>query len=263
MLCYVYNYSYISTIISILFTSLPLIIYTLASVLLAGSLPMAERKFLALIQRRVGPNLVGYKGRMQFIADALKLLVKETIYINSINKSMLVILPTLYLVINLLFMFSITWGNNLSYFSFEYDLVSIALIMALSNKIIIYVGPVLKNKYTSISSTRAATVALNMDISMAFLINLLVIYTGSFNFNQIMKIKLSSYPITFLIIASVPMVFIMLMDLGRAPFDLVEAETELIMGFFSEYSGFLFVIFLLGEYLHIGILCHLINIYFL
>lgn len=82
--------------------------YTIASVLLAGSLPMAERKLLSLVQRRVGPNTVGYRGRNQFIADALKLLVKETIYIGLVNKLVLSILPIVYLIVNLLFMFSVT-----------------------------------------------------------------------------------------------------------------------------------------------------------
>lgn len=221
---------------------------------------MLERKFLALIQRRVGPNIAGYRGRNQFIADALKLLLKETIFIQNVNKSLLALLPTMYLVLNLLFMFSITWGNNVAYFPLEYDLVSLVLLMALSNKIIIYVGPLLKNKYTTISSTRAAVIALNMDITMALATNFIVMYSSSFNFNIFIKLKQSFYPATIFVIISVPLFFIFLMDLGRAPFDLVESETELIMGFFSEYSGFLFVIFLLGEYLHIAIMCHLINV---
>ena len=221
---------------------------------------MLERKFLALIQRRVGPNTAGYRGRNQFIADALKLLLKETIFIQNVNKSLLAALPTMYLVLNLLFMFSITWGNNISYFTLEYDLVSLVLLMALSNKIIIYVGPLLKNKYTTVSSTRAAVIALNMDITMALVTNFIVMYSNSFNFNIFIKMKQSLYAAPIFIIASVPLLFALLMDLGRAPFDLVESETELIMGFFSEYSGFLFVIFLLGEYLHIAIMCHLINV---
>lgn len=203
--------------------------------------------------------MAGYKGRNQFIADAIKLLLKETIYIQNVNKSILVFLPTLYLVINLIFMFSISWDNNLVYLSLEYDLVNIMLLMALSNKIIIYIGPVLKNKYTTISSTRAAVIALNMDITMALVINTIIMYSGSFNLNQMMKLNQNMNPSAFLVIVLLPTLFILLMDLGRAPFDLVESETELIMGFFSEYSGFLFVIFLLGEYLHIAIICHLIN----
>lgn len=134
------------------------------------------------------------------------------------------------------------------------------LLMVISNKIIIYVGPVLKNKYTTISSIRAAVVSMNMDITASFLVNVLVIYSGSFNFSHLLKMGQYSYSAQFLAFSLIPIVFILLMDLGRAPFDLVEAETELIMGFFSEYSGFLFVIFLLGEYLHIGIVCHFINI---
>ena len=139
-------------------------------------------------------------------------------------------------------------------------MVSLVLLMALSNKIIIYVGPLLKNKYTTISSTRAAVIALNMDITMALVTNFIVMYSNSFNFNILIKLKQNFYPTTIFIIISAPLFFIFLMDLGRAPFDLVESETELIMGFFSEYSGFLFVIFLLGEYLHIAIMCHLINV---
>lgn len=247
-------------ITNIIFITLVVVIPTLSFVLIGGSMPMAERKILAVIQRRTGPSVVGYKGRAQFIADALKLLVKEPIYITNVNKLVLVLLPTMFLLLNIATPFMLVWGNNKSFINVEYDIITIIIVMVLSNIIIIYTGLLLKNKYTQLSSSRAATVSLNMEITLSFLINYIVMYLGSFSTNGLMILKQFLVPTLAFIPIIVPLVLVILMDLGKAPFDLVEAETELIMGFHSDYSGFLFVIFLLGEYLHVAIVGYLIAI---
>jgi NADH:ubiquinone oxidoreductase subunit H len=85
--------------------NLILIILIITTVLVGGVLPLIERKFLSLIQRRVGPNIVGYRGRLQFLADALKLFLKEVITIQSANRRAAFLLPTVFLVTNLLILF--------------------------------------------------------------------------------------------------------------------------------------------------------------
>jgi NADH-quinone oxidoreductase subunit H len=248
-----------TTLLAIQFTpniaiTLLLIIHTLLIVLLGGALTLLERKYLALIQRRVGPNVVGFRGRLQFIADALKIFLKETIFLKNINSFNLVLLPNLYLFINLVAPFGLVWGNNVTMFSFEYDLMFLVFILAASNMVVVFTGLVLRNKYTQMSANRAAVMATNMDISMGFFISYLVSVVGSFHFGSMLKLKYSFPMMAAMLPTLLPLFFIILMDLGKAPFDLVEAETELIMGFHSDYSGFLFVLFLLGEYLHMMIL---------
>lgn len=227
-----------------------IILHTILIILLGGALTLLERKYLALIQRRVGPNIVGYRGRYQFIADAIKIFLKETIFIKNTNPISMVLLPNVFLLINIIAPTSLVWGNNVVFFSFEYDLMFIMLVLVFSNLVIVFTGFVLNNKYTQLSSNRAAVVATNMDISMGFFINYFVATVGTFHFGTLLKLKSSLVLSITLVPTLVPLFFILLMDLGKAPFDLVEAETELVMGFHSDYSGFLFVLFLLGEYLH-------------
>ena len=243
--------------LSILTPTFLTIIIALTSVLVGGTMPLVERKYLSLIQRRVGPNQVGLNGRLQFVADALKLLVKETIYIKNTNRGVLVSLPLLFLNINMLFMVTIIWGNNQAFVPVEYSLILFFVVLSLSNLIIIFTGFVLKNKYTQISSIRAANIAINVDLLMGLCVILLVAMTSSLNFDMLLAMNNYIYVLLTITTSAVALVFIFLMDTGRAPFDLVEAETEIIMGFHSEYSGFLFVIYLLGEYLHIFIFSYL------
>lgn len=86
---------------SSLILNLTLVLIIITTVLVGGVLPLIERKFLSLIQRRVGPNIVGHKGRLQFIADALKLFLKEVIFLRTTNVSRAVLLPLTYLLLNL------------------------------------------------------------------------------------------------------------------------------------------------------------------
>jgi NADH-quinone oxidoreductase subunit H len=172
----------------------------------------------------------------------------------------LIALPTAFLFINIIAPLFFPWSNNSVFFSTEYDFMTLILVLLLSNLIIVLTGFVLKNKYTQLSANRAAVMAVNLDISMGFFISYFVLIFGTFNITSLIKIKSTVWLFT-VILPVVPSLFYMvLMDLGKAPFDLVEAETELIMGFHSDYSGFLFVLFLLGEYIHMIILSYLFGL---
>lgn len=133
--------------------------------------------------------------------------------------------------------------------------------MIMSNLLIIYTGFVIKNKYTQLSSNRAINIGVNSEITMGFLISYFAIISGSFSVDSVLKIKENFYIFTIMVPMSVVLFLVVLMDVGKAPFDLVEAETELIMGFFVDYSGFLFIIFLLGEYLHLFLMAYILQIF--
>jgi len=175
--------------IAIVIPILSTIVNTLVFILIGGAATMLERKFLALLQRRIGPAVVGYKGRAQFLADALKIFIKETIYIINTNHMYLVLLPTLYLFINIMAPLFFPWSNNSVYFSTEYDFMTLILLLFLSNMIIIATGFVLKNKYTQLSANRAAVMAINLDISMGFFISYFVLMFGTFNMAALLKLK--------------------------------------------------------------------------
>lgn len=240
--------------------SLSIVVTAIIFVLLAGLLTLVERKFLAVLQQRVGPVVAGHRGLLQFLADALKVLFKEVILIARVDKFLLALLPISFFLVNLYAVLILTWNNNLTLIRMEYDFMVLVLVMAISNIIVIYTGFVLKNKYTQLSSNRAASLTINLDITLGFYIGYLVAQTGSFSFDEILKTKDFMHFIALNIVALIPLVCIALMDSGKAPFDLVEAETELVMGFFIDYSGFLFIIFLLGEYLHIFLMSYILQI---
>lgn len=229
-----------------------LIILIIASILVGGVLPLIERKFLSLMQRRVGPSVVGYRGRLQFVADALKLFLKEVIVIKHVNVSIFSGLPCLFFVLNTLLLLALPWGYATSgMVSVEYSLPMLLAFFSMCNLIVIFTGLNLKNKYTTVSSRRASMMAVNFDIVITALLLIIATAFNHFGFSQLSLFSRDYATIVFVPPILLLVVIMFLMDVGRAPFDLVESESELIMGFHSEYSSFLFALYILGEYIHI------------
>lgn len=207
--------------------------------------------------------MVGFKGRLQFIADALKLFLKEVILIKNINVRQGVTLPLVYFLTNLPILLFLVWGSDRTVFlDAEYSIPVLLVLFTICNLVIISVGVTLKNKYTQLSSIRSAHMAINFDIVVTALLIFLISTTGHFNFSAAIGYQEDYAGLIFFIPAVLLFFYMYLMDVGRAPFDLVESESELIMGFHSEYSSFLFALFILGEYIHIYIFSYLITTLF-
>lgn len=229
-------------------------------VAVGGALTVLERKFLSTIQRRVGPDLVGHKGRLQFIADAIKILLKEIIYVKNTKNQKLVSLPAAYLILSILGVLILDLSNNNTPVRVEYSIPMLLLILAVSNIVAVETGLLLNNKYTRLATNRAVTVSVLNEMGFGLILVFIVLIYGTFNFSDILIQKTGVVGVLALSLPIVPLIITALMDMGKAPFDIVEAETEIIMGFHSDYSGFLFVLFLLGEYLHMVMLSYLIII---
>lgn len=127
----------------------------------------------------------------------------------------------------------------------------------LCNILVVHVGHSLNNKYTRLASTRAANLALNFDIVISALINYLLFLTNNPGLENFYTYKHEGFGLVTLFPIMTALLITFLMEVGRAPFDLVEAESEIIMGFHSEYSGFMFALFILGEYVHIFLFSYL------
>lgn len=227
------------------------VIIIILFILIGGIIPLIERKYLSLIQRRVGPKFVGYNGRLQFIADALKLLFKEIIFLINTNKFMFVLLPILLLNLNIFLLINLVWLNNLSYIDNEYFILLILIIELFTSICTAYIGFLVKNKYTIIASTRVLNGIIVFEIFLITLYFYLYILHSKLSldnvyFNQIFNIKLK---LNLVILP--PIIYAVLLNLKKVPFDIIEAETELIMGFTTEHSGFLGAALLLIEYLHL------------
>lgn len=236
------------------------IIIVILFVLTGGVLPLWERKYLSLVQRRVGPKFVGYKGRLQFIADALKVFFKDYLLLFFTNKFFFFLMPILFLNLNLLFWTNIIFFNNCVYMQIEYNILFLLFFSLLSNIFIFFVGIFTKNKYTILTSNRILNLLFINELFASSIFTIIFLYFNSFNFNKIIFFK-NNILMIFLFFIILPLIFFLfLMDINKVPFDLVEAESELIMGYHIEYSGFLFGLFVLVEYLHLFFFLYFLQI---
>lgn len=235
-------------VISFLISEFINIIIIILFILVGGVLPLFERKFLSLTQRRIGPKYVGYKGRLQFIADSIKVLCKEYLSLYDVNSFLFFLTPVIFFNVNLIIWLNIVWVGNVVLVDIEYTLVYFLVISSLSHLFMFIAGIVSKNTYTIIASSRIANLTFLSELSIIILTTIIVLLNNSFSivmFGINYKSTLLFLPILG------PIFLIFLLDNGKTPFDLVEAETEIIMGYHVEYSGFLFGLFVLCEYLHV------------
>lgn len=220
-------------------------------VLIGGILPLLERKFLSLVQRRVGPNYVGYKGRLQFLADAIKVFLKDFLYLAKINQYYYLVFPFIFFYINVLFVFLFFYCENIYLLDTNYYIIYMYLLIIYSNIVLLLSGIFSKNKYSILSAQRIAVFIYSLDFLMTVFILILLVFCESFNFFNLKNYKFLGI-INLHFIIFLPYIFlIFLLDANKAPFDLFEAESELVMGYSTEYSGFLFGVYVLVEYLHI------------
>lgn len=235
--------------IQILLTNI--VIFLLLTLIIA-TITLMERKILSLVQRRVGPNYMGYKGRLQFIADALKLLVKHIVIINKVNKFLFLILPATILIICYLFWVNLIWGPSLAICEIEYNLLFMGVLSMFFSFLMFLVGWVTKNKYAILSSTRVLITTLNLEVFLNFFMIYLLTVFESFSFFQIVSFQ-HTWTWTVLILLPVlpVLLIIFFLETGRIPFDLGEAESELVAGHTTEMGGFFFALFYLGEYFHL------------
>lgn len=228
-----------------------LILFLIFTIIIA-TVTLIERKVLALIQRRVGPNYIGYKGRLQFIADALKLLFKHIAIINKTNQILFIIIPALVLITSYLFWANLVWLPHLAICEIEYNLLIMGLISYFFSYLLVLVGFSSNNKYAILASTRVVVISLNLEILLNFFIVMLAIISNSLSFSQLAELQFLTKWNFLVYLPLLPVLILtFLVETGRIPFDLAEAESELIAGYTTEYGGFYFALFYLGEYFHL------------
>lgn len=213
---------------------------------------LMERKILSLIQRRVGPNYIGYKGRFQFIADALKLLLKHITVLFKLNKLLFLLLPCFCLILCYLFWINLIWGPNLNLFEIEYNIIFFNIISIIFTFFIYLVGWSSNNKYSILSSNRVLLVSFNLEIFLNFMFIFIILFFESFSFYQCVNLQYFFLNGFFLCLPILPIIILVFfLEVGRIPFDVSEAESELIAGYTTELGGFFFALFYLGEYFHL------------
>jgi NADH-quinone oxidoreductase subunit H len=223
---------------------------------------LLERKLLSLVQRRVGPHFVGYKGRLQYIADALKLFVKGVVIPVEANKFWFIGVPSLAGAVCYSFWINSVWGPSLSIFDLEYNIVYASVLSVLFGLCVLLTGYFSRNKFAVLASVRCCVLMLNLEIFLGLVFLNVILFSESFSFTTIVayqEVVWLGFTFFFLL-ASIVLVF--LLEVNRAPFDLAEAESELVTGYTTEFGGFYFALFYLGEYFHLFFFSMVISIFF-
>lgn len=239
------------------------VVLMLILTVIIAALTLIERKFLALVQRRVGPQFVGYKGRLQYIADALKLFIKGAIVPDEANKFWFVTIPAIVAAICYSFWMNAVWGPSISLFEIEYNMVYASLFSVLFGICVMLTGYFSKNKYAVLAAVRNGIGMLNLEIFLGLLILNVVFINESFSFLPIVVYQ-EVYWLIFFFFGLIGLITItFLLETSRAPFDLSEAESELVAGYQTEYGGFFFGLYYLGEYMHLFFFSLVISTLFL
>ena len=209
---------------------------------------VAERKIMGAIQRRKGPNVIGFMGLLQALADGLKLFVKETTLPSNSNLIVFLLAPMLSFILSLISWSVIPFSNNLVVSDSHLGILYLFAISSLNVYGILLAGWSSNSKYAYLGALRSAAQMISYEISISFIVLTVILCVGSFNLSSVIIAQTKTY----FIIPLFPMFLLfyisMLAETNRHPFDLPEAEAELVSGYNVEYSAMTFALFFLAEY---------------
>ena len=250
---------YIPTFISII----EVLLVTVPVLLTVAFVTVAERKTMASMQRRLGPNVVGYYGLLQAFADALKLLLKEYVSPTQANLVLFFLGPVITLIFSLLGYAVIPYGPGLAIWDFDLGILYMLAVSSLATYGILLAGWSANSKYAFLGSLRSTAQLISYELILSSAILLVILLTGSLN----LTVNVESQRSIWFIVPLLPVFIIFFIgsvaETNRAPFDLAEAESELVSGFMTEHAAVVFVFFFLAEYGSIVLICILTTILFL
>lgn len=255
---------YIPMLYTPIYISIAEVVVVVIPVLLTVAyVTVAERKTMASMQRRLGPNIVGYYGLLQAFADALKLLLKEYISPTQSNMILFFLGPVITLIFSLLGFCVIPYGPGLAISDFDIGILYMLAVSSLSTYGILLAGWSANSKYAFLGSLRSTAQLISYELILSSAILLVILLSGSLN----LTVNTEAQKAIWYIVPLLPIAIIFLIgsvaETNRAPFDLAEAESELVSGFMTEHAAVIFVFFFLAEYASIVLICILTSILFL
>ena len=229
-----------------------------------------DRKVWAAINLRRGPNVVGPFGLLQSFADGLKVFLQETIIPSAANKGIFILAPIVTFTVALAAWAVIPFDAGVVLADINVGLLYILAISSLSVYGVVMSGWASNSKYPFFSAMRAAAQMISYEVSIGFILVCVVLYAGSFNLTEIVNSQrghgfgiVNGYYFNLLLFPIWVVFFIScLAETQRVPFDLTEAESELVAGYQTEYSSMSFALFWLGEYANILLMCSLNTLLF-
>jgi len=250
---------YLPTLISII----EVLLVTVPVLLTVAYVTVAERKTMASMQRRLGPNIVGYYGLLQAFADALKLLLKEYVSPTQANLILFFLGPIITLIFSLLGYAVIPFGPGLAISDYNLGILYMLAVSSLATYGILLAGWSANSKYAFLGSLRSTAQLISYELILSSAILLVIMLTGSLN----LTVNIEAQRAVWFILPLFPIFIIFFIgsvaETNRAPFDLAEAESELVSGFMTEHAAVIFVFFFLAEYASIVLICVLTTVLFL
>lgn len=247
----------LSTICGILLIALPVM-------LAVAMIIYVDRKIWAAMALRRGPNVVGPFGLLQSFADGAKVFLQETIIPAAANKGLFLIAPIITFTVALLAWAVVPFQPGVVLANINVGLLYILAISSLGVYGVVLAGWASNSKYPFFSAMRASAQMISYEVSIGFIVICVVLWAGSFNLGQIVESQKGYYGILngngfnpLLFPMAVMFLISALAETARAPFDLTEAESELVAGYQTEYSSMAFALYWLGEYANVILMCAL------
>ncbi len=250
--------------LNIIFQEVYKILFLLVPVLVSVAMIVwLDRRIWAFVQKRQGPNVVGPFGLLQSLADALKYIFKEIIIPSSSNKVIFILAPIVTMTLALIAWAVIPFNETQVLANINVGILYLFAVSSLGVYGIIMGGWASNSKYPFLGAIRSAAQMVSYEVSIGIIIINVLLCVGSLNLNDIVLAQQSLWFVIPLFPMFVIFFISALAETNRPPFDLPEAEAELVAGYQTEYSGMMYAMFWLGEYANILLMCALGSILFL